>query len=50
MTWDTLVDVFKMVALVAGWSLIVGAAWGTLVFAISFVAWCFKKLKDEAAQ
>jgi hypothetical protein len=50
MTWDVLIDLAKMVAVVTGWSLIVGAAWGLLVFAVSFAAWLFKRAKDEAQQ
>lgn len=50
MTWDVLIDLAKMVAVVTGWALIVGAAWGMLVFAVSFAAWFGKKLKDEAGQ
>jgi hypothetical protein len=43
-------DIAKMVAVLTGWALIVGAAWGLLVFAVSFAAWFYKKCKDEAAQ
>jgi len=50
MTWDVLIDLAKMVAVVTVWALIVGAAWGLLVFAVSFAAWLFKRAKDEASQ
>ena len=50
MTWDVLIDLAKMVAVVTGWALIVGAAWGLLVFAVSFAAWFAKKDRDEAQQ
>lgn len=50
MTWDVIIDVAKMVAVITGWSLIVGAAWGLVAFAISFALWFLKKLKDEAAK
>lgn len=50
MTAADFLDLAKMVAVLTGWALIVGAAWGLLVFCISFVAWFIKKCKDEAAQ
>ncbi len=50
MTWDVVVDLAKMVAVLTGWALIVGAGWGLLVFAVSFAAWLVKKAKDEAAK
>ena len=50
MIWDVVVDLAKMVAVLTGWALIVGAGWGLLVFAVSFAAWLVKKAKDEAAQ
>lgn len=50
MSWDVVVDVARMVAVITGWALIVGAGWGLLVFAVSFAAWFAKKLKDEASQ
>ena len=50
MTWDVILDLAKMVAVITGWSLIVGAGWGLVAFSISFAAWFFKKLKDEASQ
>jgi len=50
MTAADFLDVAKMVAVLTGWALIVGAAWGLLVFCISFAAWFIKKCKDEAAQ
>ena len=50
MSWDVFVDVAKMVGVLTGWALIVGAGWGLLVFAVSFAAWSVKKIKDEAAQ
>ena len=50
MIWDTIIDLAKMVAVVTGWALIVGAAWGLVVFAVSFAVWFAKKIKDEARQ
>ena len=50
MTATDFLDVAKMVAVLTGWALIVGAAWGVLAFGISFAAWFIKKCKDEAAQ
>jgi len=50
MTWDMVIDVAKMVAVITGWALIVGAGWGLLVFAVSFAAWFAKKVRDEAQQ
>lgn len=50
MTATDFLDVAKMVAVLTGWALIVGAAWGLLAFAISFAAWFIKKCRDEAAQ
>ena len=49
MTWDVFIDVAKMVAVITGWALIVGAGWGLLVFAVSFAACFAKKIKDEAS-
>ncbi len=43
-------DIAKMVAVITGWALIVGAGWGLLVFAVSFAAWFAKKIRDEAQQ
>lgn len=40
-------DIAKMMAVVTGWALIVGAAWSLLVFAGSFAVWFFQKLRDE---
>ena len=41
-------DIAKMVAVLTGWALIVGAAWGLLVFAGSFAVWFWNKCRDEA--
>lgn len=48
MTASDFMDVAKMLAVVTGWALLVGAAWGLLVFAGSFVAWFIAKCRDEA--
>jgi hypothetical protein len=41
-------DIAKMVAVLTGWALIVGAAWGLLVFAGSFAVWFWQKCKKKA--
>lgn len=48
MTASDFLDVAKMLAVITGWALIVGAAWGLLVFAGSFVCWFWAKCRDEA--
>lgn len=48
MTATDFADVAKMVAVLTGWALLVGAAWGLLVFAASFAVWFWNKLRDEA--
>jgi len=50
MTYETIKDLAQLVAIATGWALIIGAAWGLLVFAVSFAAWFIKKAKDEASQ
>ena len=48
MTAADFLDVAKMVAVVTGWVLLLGAVYGLLVAAGAFCAWFYFKLKDEA--
>ena len=48
MTWDVIIDVAKMVAVLTGWALMVGAALGLLVFAGSFAVWFWNRCREEA--
>ena len=48
MSYDVIVDLAKMMAVLTGWALLVGAAWGLLVFAGSFAVWFVARLRDEA--
>lgn len=48
MSYELIVDVAKMLAVLTGWALLVGAAWGLLLFIGSFAVWFIARLRDEA--
>lgn len=48
MTPTNFLDIAKMVAVLTGWALLVGAAWGLVVFTGSFAVWFWNKCREEA--